>query len=58
MGDLNVREPFHRSCHTYEFDEFIKRDTASLDIFRFRDEGLEESDHLSDADVLAQELVD
>jgi type I restriction enzyme M protein len=34
------------------------RDKASLDIFWLRDESLEDSDNLPDADVLAQEIVD
>jgi type I restriction enzyme M protein len=33
-------------------------DKASLDIFWFRDESLEDSDNLPDPDVLAQEIVD
>jgi len=31
---------------------------ACLNIFRFRDESLEESDNLPDPDILAQEIVD
>jgi type I restriction enzyme M protein len=37
---------------------FFNRDKASLDIFRLRDESLEDSDNLPDPDVLAQEIVD
>ena len=37
---------------------FINRDKASLNIFWLRDESLEDSDNLSDPDVLAQEIVD
>ena len=37
------------------FDLFNNRDKASLDIFRLRDESLEESDNLLDPVVLAQE---
>jgi hypothetical protein len=34
------------------------RGNANLDIFWLRDESLEESDNLSDADVVAQEIVE
>jgi type I restriction enzyme M protein len=37
---------------------FFNRDKASLDLFRLRDESLEDSDNLPDPDVLAQEIVD
>jgi len=43
---------------SYEYDELINRDKASLDIFWLRDESLEESDNLPDPDVLAQEIVE
>ena len=33
-------------------------DTASVDVFRFRDESLEETDKLPDSDVLDQKIVD
>lgn len=42
----------------YEYDELIKRDKASLDIFWLRDESLSDSDNLPEPDVLAQEIVD
>jgi type I restriction enzyme M protein len=43
---------------SYDYDELISRDKASLDIFWLRDESLEESDNLPDPDVLAQEIVE
>ncbi|MDX1411717.1 MAG: hypothetical protein R3351_06140, partial [Nitrospirales bacterium] len=43
---------------SYEYDELINRDKASLDIFWLKDESLEESDNLPDPDVIAQEIVD
>jgi hypothetical protein len=42
---------------TYEYQELVNRDQASLDIFWLRDESLEDSDNLPDPDVLAQEIV-
>jgi len=43
---------------SYDYEELINRDKASLDIFWLRDESLEESDNLPDPDVLAQEIVE
>ena len=43
-------------CFTY--DELEKRDKLNLDIFWLRDKSLEESDDLSEPDVLAQEIAD
>ena len=42
----------------YSYDELIKRDKASLDIFWLRDEGLSESENLPPPDVIAQEIMD
>jgi len=36
----------------------FNRDKVSLDIFRLRDESLEESDNLPDLDVVAQAIVE
>jgi len=36
----------------------FNRDKVSLDIFRLRDESLEESDNLPDLDVVAQAVVE
>src|SRR5574337_210341 len=43
---------------SYNYDELISCDKASLDIFRLKDESLEASDNLPDPDVIAQEIVD
>ena len=43
---------------SYNYDELISRDKASLDIFWLKDESLEASDNLPDPDVIAQEIVE
>jgi type I restriction enzyme M protein len=43
---------------SYDYEELIGRDKASLDIFWLRDESLEESDNLPDPGILAQEIVE
>ncbi len=43
---------------SYDYEELINRDKASLDIFWLREESLEESDNLPGPDVLAQEIVE
>ncbi|OGW43561.1 MAG: hypothetical protein A2X57_11355 [Nitrospirae bacterium GWD2_57_8] len=43
---------------SYNYDELIARDKASLDIFWLKDESLEASDNLPDPDVIAQEIVE
>jgi hypothetical protein len=42
----------------YEYEELIKRDKASLDIFWLKDKSLEDGDDLPEPDVLAQEIAD
>ena len=42
----------------FSYDELVKRDKASLDIFWLKDESLEDSDNLPDPDVLAREIVE
>ena len=42
----------------YEYDDLIKRDKVSLDIFWLKDKSLEDSDDLPEPDVLAQEIAD
>ena len=42
----------------YSYDELIKRDKASLDIFWLKDESLSESENLPPPDVLAREIVE
>ena len=42
----------------FEYDELLKRDKLSLDLFWIKDESVEDSDSLPDPDILAQEIVD
>jgi len=42
---------------SYDYEELIARDKASMDIFWLKDESLEESENLPDPGVLAQEIV-
>jgi type I restriction enzyme M protein len=46
------------SSNRAAFDELLKRDKLSLDIFWIKDESVENSDSLPDPDILAQEIVD
>jgi type I restriction enzyme M protein len=43
---------------SYAYDDIIKRDKCSLDIFWLRDESLEDSDNLPDPEVIAAEIVE
>jgi type I restriction enzyme M protein len=43
---------------SYNYDELVSRDKASLDIFWLKDESLEASDNLPDPDIIAQEIVE
>jgi len=45
-------------CRTYNFDELINRDKASLDNFWLKDESLEDTENLPAPDVQAQEIVE
>ncbi|MCW5598025.1 MAG: hypothetical protein KIT59_02755 [Nitrosomonas sp.] len=42
----------------FDYEELIKRDKISLDIFWLKDESLSDSDNLPAPDVIAQEIVD
>ena len=42
----------------FDYEELIKRDKISLDIFWLKDESLSDSDNLPPPDVIAQEIVD
>jgi len=60
----NTEKSFHAPHRITDHDVFDNRpisgdnrDKASLDIFWLRDENLEDSDNLSDPDVVAQEIV-
>ena len=43
---------------SFDYEELVKRDKASLDIFWLRDESLEDSDSLPDPDLIAEEIVE
>lgn len=43
---------------SYNYDELIGRDKASLDIFWLKDDALADSDNLPPPEVIAQEIVD
>jgi type I restriction enzyme M protein len=43
---------------SYNYDELLKRDKLSLDLFWIKDESLEDSESLPDPQVLAQEIVE
>ena len=55
LGEDGKKEGRWRS---YNYDELVSRDKASLDIFWLKDESLEASDNLPDPDVIAQEIVE
>ena len=42
----------------FSYDELIKRDKASLDIFWLKDESLEDSENLPAPEVLARDIVE
>lgn len=42
----------------YGYDELIKRDKLNLDILWLRDSALEDSENLSEPEVLAAEIVE
>jgi len=42
----------------FSYDELMKRDKVSLDIFWLKDESLEDSKNLPDPEVLAAEIVE
>jgi type I restriction enzyme M protein len=43
---------------SYDYDEIINRDKASLDIFWLKDESLEDSDNLPSPEIIAAEIVE
>lgn len=51
------RKPKER-FKSFTYDELVKRDKASLDIFWLKDESLEDSATLPDPDVIAAEIVE
>ncbi len=44
--------------HAYSYDDLIKRDKTSLDIFWLKDESLEDTENLPPPEVIAQEIAD
>lgn len=42
----------------FKYDELIKRDKLSLDIFWLKDESLEDTENLPEPDVLAKEIIE
>ncbi len=42
----------------FSYEDLVKRDKASLDIFWLKDESLEDSDNLPDPAILAREIVE
>ena len=42
----------------FSYDDLVKRDKASLDIFWLKDDSLEDSDNLPDPAILAREIVE
>ncbi len=47
-----------RRWRSYDYDELIARDKASLDIFWLKDESLEDSENLPAPGVIAAEIVE
>jgi type I restriction enzyme M protein len=43
---------------SYEYEELVSRDKASLDIFWLKDDSLEDSDNLPDPGIIAAEIVE
>ena len=44
--------------HSFSYDELLKRDKVSLDVFWLRDESLESSDMLASPGILAASIVE
>ncbi len=44
--------------HAFTYDELVKRDKASLDIFWLKDDSLEDAANLPAPDVIAAEIVE
>jgi type I restriction enzyme M protein len=43
---------------SYDYDELVNRDKASLDILWLKDDSLEDSENLPDPDIIAAEIVE
>ena len=56
-GNRHERKPTER-FKPFEYEELLKRDKVSLDIFWLKDESLEDSANLPDPDVIAGEIAE
>lgn len=56
-GNRHEREETER-FRAFSYEELIKRDKASLDIFWLKDESLEESENLPEPEVLAKDIAE
>jgi type I restriction enzyme M protein len=56
-GNRHDRNPTER-FRPFEYEELLKRDKVSLDIFWLKDESLEDSANLPDPDVIAAEIAE
>ena len=43
---------------SFSYDDLVKRDKASLDIFWLRDDSLEDSSNLPEPDIIAAKIVE
>lgn len=55
---LPVGEGVGGRWRAFDYEELIKRDKISLDIFWLKDESLSDTDNLPSPEVIAQEIVD
>jgi type I restriction enzyme M protein len=58
QGSSAQNDSFAGRWPSYDYDEIINRDKASLDIFWLKDKSLEDSENLPDPGILAQEIVE
>ncbi|MGB5099146.1 MAG: N-6 DNA methylase [Methanothrix sp.] len=55
----NRHDRLETECfQAFSYEDLVKRDKASLDIFWLKDESLEDSDNLPDPAILAREIVE
>ena len=57
-GSSAQNDSFAGRWRSYDYDEIINRDKASLDIFWLKDKSLEDSENLPNPGILAQEIVE
>lgn len=62
INSFNPNNRFERTeserFKKFSYEEIIKRDKTSLDIFWLKDESLEDTDNLPDPDLIADEIAD